>query len=605
MSIQNRKITRISFCVLLMSVLLACNKIDENKLNDVAPESSSNAIAEATLSSKTGLSTQPNILWLVVEDMSPILSAYGDNTIETPAISQLAKQGVTYTNVYSTSGVCSPSRAALALGMYPSSIGANHMRTSSFTEVTGLPKYEAVPPVEAKMLSQLMRENGYYTTNNLKTDYQFTAPKAAWDESGPYAHWRDRPNGKPFFAVVNFTTTHESGLFEPYGVRLIESRHYFSDDREKIRKLPQHHSVKTTPAQTPTHVSPDTEFPIPPYLPDTPLVRRDMWKMYNNLAETDKQIAAVLKQLKDDGLYDSTIIVFYSDHGGPLPRQKRLIYDSGLKVPMIIRYPNTINANTKDDQLISFIDFAPTTLMLAGVDTPNYMHGRNFIDNDAAKNTRKERQYIHAAADRFDGFTDTIRAVKNKRYKYIRNYRPEQGYYLPVEYREKIPTMQELLRLRDAGELNKFQLQWFRESKEVEELFDTQNDPHELNNLAGDKKYSAILAELRAENDRWLDEINDEPELLERQLIDRIWQGNAIKPSTKKPSMTFNEGLVSFSSETPGATISFQEVIDGDERVSWQLYQGTFKADRNAKFKVVAHRIGFAESAIIDIELNN
>lgn len=603
MSIQNRKITKVSFCVLLVSVLLACNKSDDKKLNDATPESLNIAIADTT-HNKSDLSTQPNILWLVVEDMSPILSAYGDNTIETPAISQLAKQGVTYTNVYSTSGVCSPSRAALALGMYPSSIGANHMRTSSYTEVTGLPKYEAVPPVEAKMLSQLMRKNGYYTTNNLKTDYQFTAPKAAWDESGPYAHWRDRPNGKPFFAVVNFTTTHESGLFEPYGLRLIESRHYFSDDRDRISKLPQHHSVKTRPAHTPTHLSPDTQFTIPPYLPDTPIVRRDMWKMYNNLAETDKQIAAVLQQLKDDGLYDSTIIVFYSDHGGPLPRQKRLIYDSGLKVPMIIRYPNGKNANTSDDQLISFVDFAPTTLMLAGADIPDYMHGRNFINKEGLASANKERQYIHAAADRFDGFTDAIRAVKNKRYKYIRNYRPEQGYYLPVAYREKIPTMQELLRLRDAGKLNEDQAQWFRETKSTEELFDTVNDPHELRNLAKDPKYSAILTELRAENDRWLDEINDEPELLERQLIDRLWEGKAQKPSTKNPSMTFNEGLISFSSETPGATISFKEIIDGNEGLSWHLYQGAFKADKNAKFKVVAHRIGFEESATIDVTVN-
>ena len=217
---------------------------------------------------KHDVSNKPNILWLVVEDMSPTIEPYGDNTIKTPSITQLANEGVTYTNVYSTSGVCSPSRAAIALGMYPSSVGANNMRTTSNTEQTGLPKYEAVPPENAKMLSQYLREEGYYTTNNLKTDYQFKAPKAAWDESGPFAHWRNRKPGQPFYAVVNFTTTHESGLFEPYGFRKIESRHYFSDNRKKIAKLPQHHAEKSSEANTPEHVPKDLDFPIPPYLPD-------------------------------------------------------------------------------------------------------------------------------------------------------------------------------------------------------------------------------------------------------------------------------------------------------------------------------------------------
>ena len=223
--------------------------------------------------------SRPNILWLVIEDTSPILPPYGDNTIEMSNIGRLAKEGVTYTNVYSPSGVCSPSRASLALGMYPSSIGANHMRTSSHREITGLPAYEAVPPPEAQMLSQYMRKLGYYTTNNYKTDYQFKAPKNAWDESSVFAHWRNRPEGTPFFSIVNFTTPHESGLFEPYGFRDIEKRHYFSDEADKIANLPNHHSVKSAEADTAIHVPKDTELPIPPYLPDTPEVRRDMWKV--------------------------------------------------------------------------------------------------------------------------------------------------------------------------------------------------------------------------------------------------------------------------------------------------------------------------------------
>ncbi|MEQ9209780.1 MAG: sulfatase-like hydrolase/transferase, partial [Pseudomonadales bacterium] len=537
------------------------------------------------------LPNKPNILWLVVEDMSPIIPAYGDNTIETPAISALAEEGVKYTNVYSTSGVCAPSRAALALGMYPSSIGANHMRTTSYTEVTGLPSYEAVPPAQAKMLSQYLREHGYYTTNNQKTDYQFQEPKTAWDESSPYAHWRNRPDDKPFFAVFNFTTTHESGLFEPYGIPKIESRHYFSDDAERIAALPRNFSTKTSEQEAPIHLPKDTEFSIPPYLPDTHVVRRDMWKMYNNLAETDYQIAAIIQQLKDDGLYEDTIIFFYADHGGPLPRQKRLIYDSGLKVPMIIKLPKAQNAGTENDRLVSFIDFSPTTLALAGIDEPAHMHGRDFIlSND------EPREYIHAAADRFDGFTDVIRATKNQRYKYIRNYRPEQGYYLPVDYRERIPAMQELLRLRDADELNEYQAQWFRESKPVEELFDTIADPHELHNIAENPEYKEILDELSQELDRWLAEIGDRPNLPERQLINQLWQGSEQQPKTSAPEVQMSDGVVSIQSETNGASIAYKIIQDNKTPESWAIYQGPIKAESGTEIRAVAHRIGYQES---------
>ncbi|EWH08801.1 sulfatase atsG [Catenovulum agarivorans DS-2] len=532
----------------------------------------------------------PNILWLVVEDMSPILPDYGDNTIKTPTISELVQQGVKYTNVYSTSGVCAPSRAALATGMYPSAFGANHMRTTSNTDETGLPKYEAIPPAKAKMLSELMRMAGYYTVNNLKTDYQFKAPVTAWDENGPYAHWRNRPSGKPFFAVFNFTTTHESGLFEPYGIRKIESRHYFSDDVARIAELPKHHAIKTSEDETPIHVAKTTQFNIPPYLPDTPIVRRDMWKMYNNLAETDRQMGAVLQQLKNDGLLDNTVIFFYSDHGGPLPRQKRLIYDSGLKVPLVVRFPNGKWAKTTDDQLISFIDFAPTTLAIAGAPIPKNMHGQNFLDG-------QKRQYIHAAADRFDGFTDTIRAVKNKRYKYIRNYRPQQGYYLPVAYREKIPTMQELLRLKAENKLTPHQAQWFRDSKPKEELFDTFEDPHELHNLAQDPKYAQQLQTLRIEMNNWLNSIGDNPQLPERDLVSQLWNNQTTQPVTENPQVHKNGNQLTIRCATAGASIGYKVIENGYEPKTWSIYQQAIQVPAGATVKIISHRIGYQPSA--------
>jgi len=537
--------------------------------------------------------TPPNILWLVVEDMSPYLSMYGDSTVSTPAIHSLAKEGITFTQVFSPSGVCAPSRAAIATGLYPSSFGANHMRTTSNTKETGLPKYEAVPPENARMLSQYMRKKGYYTTNNYKTDYQFKAPASAWHDSSTTAHWRNRPKDMPFFSVINFTTTHESGLFEPYGIRHIEARHGLAYDKASVAALP---SGKTSHEKTPVHISQQTRFTPPPYLPDTPEVQRDLWKMYNNIIETDKQIASVLKQLQQDNIMDNTIIIFYADHGGPLPRQKRLIYDSGLRVPFIIRYPDGRLAGTQDDRLISFIDFLPTTLGLVGGSIPKHLHGKNIFD------TKSQRQYIHAAADRFDGFTDTIRAVRDKRFKYIRNYRPQQGYYLPVVYREKIPTMRALLRLKKEGGLTPEQAQWFRSSKPEEELFDTLNDPHELVNLANTPAYQADLKRFRHEMDRWLQEIDDNPLLPERKLIDRLWAGSQVQPVTLSPIVSIKNDVITLQNQTQGAVLEYRNVKARDKgQKKWLPWPGSFRHTASEKLEVRAHRIGYIPSSITPI----
>nr|WP_319509511.1 sulfatase [uncultured Draconibacterium sp.] len=542
--------------------------------------------------SEVQLPEKPNILWLVTEDMGPYLSAFGDSTIETPNLSRLADEGVIYPNLYSVSGVCAPSRAAIATGMYPSGIGANHMRVNSYTEVTGLPAYEAIPPSSVKMISEMLRKEGYYCTNNYKEDYQFKAPVTAWDESSPYAHWRNRTEGQPFYAVFNFTETHESGLFDPYGFRHIETRHYHEGDRNYTWK-----ADRMTEEETPVNLPKETKFDIPPYLPATDTVRRDMWKEYNNIAEMDKQVGAVLSQLEEDGLLENTIIFFYGDHGGPYPRQKRLIYDSGLNTPMIIRFPNKQQAGKKDEQLISFVDFAPTLLSLVGVEAPEYLQGQAFMGKFPAAEKRK---YIHAAADRFDGFTDAIRAVRDDRFKYIRNYRPEQGYYLPIEYRERIPTMQELLRMHKEGRLDSIQEQWFRKHKPIEELFDCSVDPHELNDLAGDPAYSSKLKELSDEMDRWIAEIGDQPNLPEAELIGQLWNGAETQPKTADPVISMAEREVSISCPTKGASIGYKIVgIDGVEPMSWSVYQDAFALPEGAKLLVKAHRIGYKPSNVV------
>ncbi|WP_299059444.1 sulfatase [uncultured Polaribacter sp.] len=544
-----------------------------------------------------------NILWLVTEDMGAYIPPFGDNTVATPNLTRLANEGVIFPNLYSTSGVCAPSRAAIATGMYPSSIGANHMRTTSNTKETGLPKYEAVPPAQVKMISELLRQKGYYCTNNYKEDYQFKAPVTAWNESSKYAHWRNRPNNQPFFSIFNFTETHESGLFEPYGFRQIETRHYKSGDRNykwKLNGLPDSKN-RILEENNPVHIPKDTKFKVPPYLVDNEVTQRDMWKLYNNIAEMDKQVGAVLKQLENDGLLENTIIMFYGDHGGPLPREKRLIYDSGLNTPMIVRFPKKINAGTKFNQLISFVDFAPTLLSLIGEKPKEYMQGQAFL---GAYQSKKPRKFIHAAADRFDGFTDAIRAVRSQNFKYIRNYKPEQGYYLPVAYREKIPAMQELLKLKNEGKLNEIQKQWFRENKPKEELFDCKNDPFELNNLADNPKYKAKLVELSSEMDRWLANIDDNPSLAEADLVKKLWNGNDTKPTTASPKISIKNGEIFLSSSTIGASIAYKIAYGKEvDSKSWQVYKQPFKIEKEEFIlKTKAHRIGYEPSKIIDLK---
>jgi arylsulfatase A-like enzyme len=324
-----------------------------------------------------------------------------------------------------------------------------------------------------------------------------------------------------------------------------------------------------------------------------------MWKLYNNIAEMDKQVGAVLKQLEDDGLLENTIVFFYGDHGGPLPREKRLIYDSGLNTPMIIRFPKKMQAGTKNNQLISFIDFAPTLLSLIGEAPKPYMQGQAFLGSHKAE----ERDYIHAAADRFDAETDVIRAVRDKQFKYIRNYRPEQGYYLPITYRERIPAMQELLRLRDEGKLNEAQKQWFRESKPKEELFDCSIDPFELNNLAGNPEYKDKLSELRSEMDNWLTSIEDNPNLPEGELIKVLWSNNDIQPVTSEPTITNENGKITLSCETKGASIGFK-LIKKDDKLpkSWEVYQNPIELLKGEKILAKAHRIGFKSSQTVQFQ---
>ena len=529
-----------------------------------------------------------NILWLVAEDLSPFyLNAYGDPRAATPNLDRLAREGVVYTNNFSVSGVCSPSRATLSTGLYPNSFGAQNMRTLNqqpAAREAGIIDYQAVPPKEVKMVSEIMRENGYYTTNNAKEDYQYFKSELAWDESSVYAHWRNRPNRNiPFFSIFNFGVCHESGMWNTRE-NYFDTGDEFPPDRS-IKKWWEKYSNSHVPLLVPENL--DVE--VPPYLPQNEIGENAMKRMYTNIMRMDKGVGRILNQLEEDGLLEKTIIVWYSDHGGPLPRQKRLLYDSGLKVPLIIRYPNKVRAGERDDRLTSFVDFPPTLLSMVGIQPPNYMQGQAFEGSFKAETPRK---FIHGHADRFDESVDMIRAVRNNRFKYLKNFNPERPYYLPLAYRENMEVMQELLRMRDQGELDENQALWFRQTKDVEELFDTENDPHELNNIAKDPAYSDVLTELRLECESWMNQIDDKGFISEVDLI-KTFYPNGKAQLTDKPTIEISDAKVSVSCVTPGSRIGYRYTSEKAPYLGWSHYTKPIKERAGDTIEIITHRLGF------------
>lgn len=542
------KVTGLSLLSLCLFWLLACTATVETQ--ETAPDPGE-------------LGFRPNILWIVAEDMSPYLEYYGDSTIHAPNLHRIASEGVTYTNVYSTAGVCAPSRSSIATGMYQTSIGTHHMRTTGSPTYLpeGVVPYSAVVPPEVKMHSEYLRRAGYYCTNNSKEDYQFQAPVTAWDESSHEAHWRNRPAAKPFFSIFNFNICHESGMWRN--------------------------------ANLPLRVDPDS-VPVWPYYPDTPLVREEIARMYSNILEMDEQVGEVLDQLEADGLMDSTIIVFYADHGGPLPRQKREIYDTGLRVPMFIRYPDERMAGEYEDELVSFVDFAPTLLSMAGIEPPAHMQGRAFA---GTHEDPEPRRYIYAARDRLDSEYDMVRGVRDQRFKYFKNYQPEKPYFMAIKYREQMRLMRALHEYDSLGQLNEQQALWFRDSKPEEELYDLESDPYELNNLAENPDYRDKLTELRQKLEEWQDTYGDMGFVPETEMLRQMWPG-LEQPVTDKPLISAEGDRLSITCPTEGSSIAYQlRDADGkDVLPHWQVYTGPLELAKGQTLVAVGERIGYAPS---------
>ncbi|ANQ52706.2 sulfatase [Flammeovirga sp. MY04] len=512
-------------------------------------------------------SKQPNIVWISFEDMSPVLSCYGDSTANTPNINALSKESQVFNNAFSTAGVCAPSRSAIITGMYPISIGTNHMRTGrdimgwgndTYREEKGVldkegnnvREYSAVLPEEVKCFTEYLRKEGYYCTNNAKTDYQFAAPFTAWDENDTKAHWRNRGKYQPFFAVFNFNETHESKIWKNKDLPL-------TVDKNKVS--------------------------LPTYYPDTPEVREDMARMYANLELLDKRVGYIIDQLKKDGLYENTYIFFFSDHGGPLPRQKREVIASGLHVPFMIKYPNAEKVGYTD-QLINFIDLAPSMIELAGGKIPHYLQGRSFFSED--------RKYSFAARDRMDEFTSARRSVTDGRYLYVRYLEEDATSYQDINYRLQIPTMRVMKEMYEAGELNDVQSAWFNPLNTNEMLFDLSKDPEETNNLITSKEHAKVVKRFRGVMDKWLKSTSDiciEPEA---KMIEKMWPNNQ-QPTTSKVIGAVHKGELKLSCTTKGASIGYQ-INEG----KWKVYHQPIVLKEGDKVSTKAIRIGYKESEI-------
>ncbi len=452
-----------------------------------------------------GAAGRPNILWITCEDMSPDLGCWGDDYARTPNIDRLAAASVKYTAAFATAPVCSPVRSCLITGLYATSAGTPNLR-SRFPlpdRVRGFPSY--------------LREAGYFCTNNVKTDYNTADEKRlireSWDACSGKAHWRLRKDDRPFFSIFNDMVTHQSrSMVWPY---------------EKFKKQVQ--------ARLPAARRHDpATAPVPPYYPDTPVVRRTVARYYDCISVMDMNTGRILKQLEEDGLADDTIVFFFSDHGAGMPRHKRLVLDSGLHVPLLVRFPEKYRhlapaaPGETVDRPVSFVDFPPTVLSLAGLRPPDYLQGRAFLG--PAAGAAEPRTYVYAARDRVDEAYDLARCVRGPRYHYVRNFMPHLSYNQPSFYADRGEIRDEITALAAADKLETApQKHYAGPRRAIEELYDCEKDPRQLNNLAGSGDHAAVLERMRGLMTDWIMHTRDTGFLPESDMARRMGDGSPLR----------------------------------------------------------------------------
>lgn len=444
------------FKILLLAACLACGLLCAGAQGDDA---------------RRVTDSSPNILWITAEDMSATLGCYGDSFATTPNIDRLASESCRYTNAFATSPVCSPSRACLINACIAPHTGTHPMRS-----LFPLPE-----PMNG--FPDLLRHVGYFTSNNVKTDYNTSSEQriiaASWDRNGSQASWHLRDEGQRFFSIHNLMTSHQSRtMVWPYE----------QFEQEVQSRL------------DPSEIHDPMRVPLPPYYPDTPLVRQTLARYYDCVTVMDKEVGEILDRLEADGLSDDTIVFFYSDHGSGMPRHKRALFDSGMHVPLLIRFPEKYRhlapckPGETTDRLVSFEDFGPTVLSLAGIsELPGFMRGKPFLGSLAGE----PRSYVYGHRDRVDEIIDCARSVRSKRYLYIRNYMPHLGYHQPSAWVDQGEVKEDFFALADSGKATEAQWQFLGPTRPREELYDCESDPMNLNNLAESADHQDTLKRFR------------------------------------------------------------------------------------------------------------
>ena len=446
---------------------------------------------------------KPNIIWITIEDQSQYLLPFNGNTdVSLPNLEKIADESVVFNNMYATYPVCAPARSSIITGMYPNSIGTHNMRAMHFDnyynngfkvgkrgeheKILEVPYYSSKLAESIKTFPQILKENGYFTYNDNKGDYNYLVNlDSTWSEYNTKN--KISKSQSPIFAIYNYNVTHESEMWKR--------------DKEELKVNPNNLKI------------------IPPIFPDDSIVRHSLAVNYSNLIEMDKQVGKLINHLKQEDIYDDSYIFFYSDHGGPFPRHKRAIYETGTKVPFFVKLPKGKKDKVDTNQFLSFVDFAPTVLSIAGINIPSFQQGKPFLGKYKDESVR---EYLFTSSDRFDEHPDRIRAVRGEKYKYIRNYFPENSHALNVAYRRQMVLMRHLNSLHLNGELSKKHNLWFRVPKLKEELYDLENDPFELNNLSDNVDYKEELNKLSDVLDDWLEEIDDLGRIPEKKLFKMI-----------------------------------------------------------------------------------
>lgn len=441
---------------------------------------------------------RPNILWITTEDMSPNLGCYGDPDARTPRLDAFSRESVRFTRAFATAPVCSPARSCLITGMYATSLGTQRLRS------------QFPVPAEFAPFPALLRNAGYYCSNNVKTDYNLrdesTFIGKAWDESSATAHWRKRRAAQPFFAVFNFMTTHQSRT------SVLPAEQFEQEVGSKLTAAERHEPAK---------------LKLPPFYPDTAEARRAWARYHDCITAMDKQAGELLDQLAADGLAQDTIVFFFSDHGMGMPRGKRCLFDSGLEVPLMVRFPEKwrqlapAQPGSTRDRLVSFVDFAPTVLSLCDVRPAAYFQGAAFFGPTAGPAPR----FVHGARDRVDEAFDVARSVRDERWLYIRNFMPHLSWMQPEGYSDASTFRQDLKRLAAERKLGPGPLTYAAARRPLEELYDTRSDPYQLRNLAYDPVHRPTIDRMRVELKRWQLETRDAGFLTEPQMWARL-KGN-------------------------------------------------------------------------------